>query len=290
MRWDWKKLIIGRHLRPRTANHLFQQASVISRLTFAVCRLTSAVLHATSHVCRLPSHVSRATVSRLTCLLSSFVLILGAAGAMRAETIDRLVATVNRQVITLSDIENDLKFQKLEAGKDASSKSPEDRKKEFEAALQRVIEQLLIRQQLQELAVVDVSEEEVSKQLTQIRKQYGEDRDWESLLKLLDISREELNAHIQWQLKVMKFLNNRFRPFVIVDQKEIETYYRETFVPELVRRQLLQPSLGEVEAKIQEILTEDKLNRQIEDWLRSLKSAANIQVMDEENKSPAPGH
>jgi len=77
----------------------------------------------------------------------------------------------------------------------------------------------------------------------------------------------------------MKFFDYRFRQFAVVDTREIEGYYREKFLPELAARGIeKQPSLAEVEEKIRGILTEEKVNLQIDVWLKSLKESASIEI------------
>ena len=79
----------------------------------------------------------------------------------------------------------------------------------------------------------------------------------------------------------MKFFDYRFRQFVVVDQREIEEYYRDEFLAELRRKGIKdRPPLPEVEEKIREILIEDKLNVLIEDWMKSLRDSAAIEIFN----------
>jgi hypothetical protein len=95
----------------------------------------------------------------------------------------------------------------------------------------------------------------------------------------LKIDMAALRDRLRWQLQVMKFIDYRFRQFVVVDTKEIEAYYREQFLPELQKRKAVPaPELADVEEGIRKILTEEKLNIQVDEWLASLRKDARIEV------------
>jgi DNA-binding transcriptional regulator GbsR (MarR family) len=79
----------------------------------------------------------------------------------------------------------------------------------------------------------------------------------------------------------LKYVDNRFRQFAVVDPAEITTYYQKMLIPELEEKGIRQfPPQSEVEEKIQEILTEEKVNQAIEEWLASLKETANIHIFE----------
>ena len=77
----------------------------------------------------------------------------------------------------------------------------------------------------------------------------------------------------------MKFIDYRFRQFVVVDTKEIEAYYQNQFLPELQKRNAVPaPALADVEERIRKIVTEEKLNTQVDEWLASLRKDATIEI------------
>jgi peptidyl-prolyl cis-trans isomerase SurA len=199
-----------------------------------------------------------------------------------AEVIDRIAAVVNHEIITLSDVKRERKF--LEIGPrdpNAAQSSPgNERQSQFELT-QQLIEQSLIRQQLQQFPGIDVSPEEIEKQIASLKKENSLSEDWEQQLEQLQLTPEEVKEHLRWQLQVTKFFDYRFRQFTVVDPKEVEGYYREKFLSELATRGIeKQPSLVEVEEKIRAILAEEKVNLQIDAWLKSLRESASIEIFD----------
>ena len=88
----------------------------------------------------------------------------------RAEVIDRIVATVNGQIILLSDWEDSLRFEAFSSGRPLDRFTAEERK----AVLDRLIDQELLREQLQAADIQHASAEEVAQRVAEIRKQYPE--------------------------------------------------------------------------------------------------------------------
>jgi len=197
--------------------------------------------------------------------------------AHRTEVIDRLMAVVNRQIITLGDVEQELRMQVVDPnGKDlAGVNSTQQQKMGKEVVLQRLIEQTLIREQIQQFPGLEIDDEQVESQIASVERNGG---GAEKLAEMkIDIG--ALRDRLRWQLQVMKFIDYRFRQFVVVDTKEIEAYYQNQFLPELQKRNALPaPELVEVEEKIRKILTEEKLNTQVDEWLASLRKDATIEI------------
>jgi parvulin-like peptidyl-prolyl isomerase len=197
--------------------------------------------------------------------------------AHRAEVIDRLMAVVNRQIVTLGDVEQELRMQVADptGGDLAGVSSTQQQKMSQEIVVQRLIEQTLIREQIQQFPGLEIDDEQVESQIASVEKNVG---GVEKLAEMkIDIG--ALRDRLRWQLQVMKFIDYRFRQFVVVDTKEIEAYYQNQFLPELQKRNVLPaPELAEVEERIRKILTEEKLNTQVDEWLASLRKDATIEI------------
>ena len=195
----------------------------------------------------------------------------------RAEVIDRLVAVVNRQIITLGDVEKEMKLQELDplTGDLTGMSSSQQQKVTQELLVQRLIEQSLIREQIQQFPGLEISDEQVESQVAAIEKKVGS----AEKLAQMKVDIGAIRDRVRWQLQVMKFIDYRFRQFVVVDTKEIEAYYQSQFLPELKKRNVLPaPELAEVEERIRKIVTEEKLNTQVDEWLASLRRDATIEV------------
>ena len=88
----------------------------------------------------------------------------------RSEVIDRIVTTVNGQIILLSDWEDSLRYEAFSSGRPLDHINAEDRK----SALDHLIDQELLREQLKDADIQHPSAEEVAQRVAEIRKQYAE--------------------------------------------------------------------------------------------------------------------
>jgi hypothetical protein len=85
------------------------------------------------------------------------------------------------------------------------------------------------------------------------------------------------------RVAIEKYLEFRFRSFVVITNEEIEKYYRNVFTPEFRRRNpgLLLPTLDEKRKEIEDDLREQKVESEIEKFLDDEKRRAEIVILSE---------
>ncbi|MGH9503843.1 MAG: SurA N-terminal domain-containing protein [Terriglobales bacterium] len=202
------------------------------------------------------------------------LLALTAPGSA-AEVIDRIVATVNGHIILLSDWEDSLRYEAFSAGHPLDRISAEDRK----AALDRLIDQELLREQLRASDAQHASPEEVAQRVTEIRKQYAEgetELGWRALLDKYRLNEKSLEDQVAVELDLMRLVDARLRPAVTVDSKSIESYYHQELLPQLRQSGGQNVPLAEVRNKIKELLTQKKISQLLTAWLRNLRAGSQI--------------
>jgi hypothetical protein len=216
-------------------------------------------------------------MKRLTQLVLPFALLLPCAGQ---QVIDRMVAVVDNQVITQSDWDEQERFEALAEGRSAAVQhSP--------AALERLIDRVLISEHLSKARLQHATPEDVSSQIAAIRKQLPaaqsqDDAAWRKTLAAYAISEEDLAQIVAEQVDVLRFVDLRFRPSVQVPQEELETYYNKTFLPELKKAGASDaepPPLKQVEERIRQVLTEQRVNEILNSWVQSLRTQASIRLI-----------
>jgi hypothetical protein len=85
------------------------------------------------------------------------------------------------------------------------------------------------------------------------------------------------------RLAIRKYLDFRFRSFVVITPADEEKYYRETYVPDFRRRfpGVVVPALDEKRAEIRNTLIEDKVSQQIETFLDESKRRVEIVILSD---------
>ena len=195
----------------------------------------------------------------------------------RAEVIDRIVATVNGRIILQSDWDEGLCYEALLNGRSLSQFTDDERS----AVLDRLIDQELLREQMKANDFQHASEAEVSARIADARKQYPEGataEGWQAVLGKFRLAEKDLAEHVQQQIDLVRLVDAHLRPTVQIDSKSIEAYYREKFVPQLKQSGAGEVSLGDVSAKIRELLTEEKVSELLISWLQTLRSESTVSV------------
>lgn len=205
------------------------------------------------------------------------VLLLLALGVQpgSAEVIDRIVATVNGHIILLSDWEDSLRYEAFSGGQPPDRITTEERK----AALDRLIDQELLREQQPAADPPHASPEEVAQRVAEIRKQYAgaeTELGWKALLDKYRLSEETLRHNVALELDLMRLVDARLRPSVTVDSKSIESYYKQELLPQLRQSGAQSVPLAEVTGKIKELLIQKKISQLLTTWLHNLRAGSQI--------------
>jgi hypothetical protein len=214
--------------------------------------------------------VRRFSVQRFVALITIAIFI---SPALRAEVIDRMVANVNGHVLLQSDWEQEVAFESFSDARDPNSFS----KSERAAALDRLIDQELLREQLRPAPVVP--SQQVQARVAEIRKLHPEcatDAGWEAALRRYGLNQSSLEHRVGQEFQLMKLVEDRLRPSIQIDQHAVEAYYNEQLLPEMKKTGNVATPLTEVFGKIKDLLAEKKMNELLSGWLASLRSTSQI--------------
>lgn len=207
----------------------------------------------------------------------AFLFLLAVPCLWAGNLLDGIVATVNGHIILLSDWEDELRYETLVGGREPAQVSAAERK----AALDRLIDQELLREQMRAADFQHASKAEIDQRILEIRKQFpsaATDSDWQAILARHGFTGQTLTQHVGLDLDLLRLVDERLRPKVSIDSRSIESYYNQTLLPELRQSGAKDVSLAEVTPKIRELLTQQKVNELLEAWLSNLRSGSQIQT------------
>ena len=200
-----------------------------------------------------------------------FFLITLALAPADAAIIDRIAVTLDSQVITESEIMLEIRLTALLNGEPVDA-TPQARKK----AANRLIEQKLIRREVELGRYVQPSPGEEEPMLKQIQAQrfHGPD-DYRKALEKYGVDEAQLRAHLLWQLTLLRFIEVRFPPSVEVTDEDMHQYFVQ-HLPELEKRAGKPVSLDSVRNEIRDALTEQLVDKQLNDWLAEARGRTHI--------------
>lgn len=197
--------------------------------------------------------------------------------AFGGEVIDRIVATVNGHVILQSDWDDASSYEAFIDRRSLDQLTPEDRK----ATLDRLIDQELLREQIQASDFPQTPPAEVQKRIQEIRAHYPEAQSqqaWSALLSARGLTESDLESRVVLQLNVMRLVDARLRPTIQIDARSIESYYQETLIPQLRQAGATDIPLADATPKIKELLTQQKMNVLLTAWLQNLRAGSDIRT------------
>src|SRR5579871_348005 len=171
----------------------------------------------------------------------------------RGATIDRIAVTVGKQVITVSDVLMDLRVAAFIDQKPLDLSGPQKRK-----AADRLVDQLLIRQDAVSSHELLVTDEDIPKLLAPIKTQYGSETNYRAALERYRISEQDLIDHLREGLRNLRFTDQRFRPEVQLSEDELHDFY-DTQAAEGQRTQTAVASFEESRDQVLQVLTEQRV-------------------------------
>jgi peptidyl-prolyl cis-trans isomerase SurA len=210
-------------------------------------------------------------------LLSALILLPSTLPSRAADILDRIVATVNGHIILQSDWDAAVRYAALVDAHPLDQLSAKDRK----AALDGLIDQELLQEQMRSSEVKHASTDEVARRIREIRNQFPtaqEDQAWQNVLSQYGLTESELQQHVALQLDLLRLVDTRFRPGVNIDPHSIESYYNQELLPQLRQLGAKEVALAEVTPQIKELLTQQKVNELLGAWLQNLRSGSQIQT------------
>jgi peptidyl-prolyl cis-trans isomerase SurA len=178
-----------------------------------------------------------------------------------AEIVDRISVIIDGHIIKHSDIIKDIRLTDL-LNHDTPTFSTGEQKK----ALARLIDQSLIRKELQAGLYSSPQPSEVDTLLQQLKQSFGSEAAYRNALKAYLVSEEDLRKHLNWQLTVLRFINIRFASGAQIPDAEVRTYYQQ-HLPDFRRAGEPKLDLESLRSEIEQAIAGERVNQQFFAWL-----------------------
>jgi len=155
----------------------------------------------------------------------------------------------------------------------------------FQSNELRLIDQQVIRQTIASGEYPRASESDAAQLLSRIRTSRfgGSDARLTAELNRYGLTKAQLQEHLLWQLTVLRFIDERFRPGVQVADNDIRKYY-DDHLAELKRQNPRDSSFEALEPKIRETLEGEGINKQFDEWLTAARGRTWIEFHERHTK------
>jgi len=184
--------------------------------------------------------------------------------------VDRVVARIEKDIITLSDVRELAAYQRLNG-----RQPPADAE-----LLRELINQWIVVNDAASSRFPAPLPAQVDQEFSALRNQVGAEK-FADRLRELDLTEADVRRLVAREILVDHYLERKFRPLLRVTPEAVEQFYRDEFVPQLRQRNQAAPALEEVRDAITEVLLEREVTRRAEQWIEQARSHLDVEVMSE---------
>jgi parvulin-like peptidyl-prolyl isomerase len=187
--------------------------------------------------------------------------------------VDRVAVIVDKHALKLSDIQRDLRVTEF-LNREPPQTGPENMRKSAE----RLIDQTIIAEDMAKGGYARPPESEADATFQQlVRDRFGGNgARMRNELARYSLTEAELREQLLWQLTVLRFIEERFRPGVQIADDEVRSYY-DQHLAEFKRLDPGDSSFEAVEPQIRQTLEGEAINKNFEAWLDAARKRARIE-------------
>lgn len=201
-------------------------------------------------------------------LLAAFAILATPAFAV---TVDRIAATVDRQVLTVSEITQMVEIRFFAR----TAETEEDHRRDV---LDALIAQALRFRDVERFGAQDISADVIEARLLDIQRRFPSESEFLATVARSELTLDEVKALVKRQLQVEAYIQERFAPLVFISNEEIDAYYRGTWSQQRRERGLSIPPLSSVQDEIRTAVRGSRLEEEIGKWTAQLRERADVDV------------
>ena len=194
---------------------------------------------------------------------------------LHAELLDKLAITVGRQVITELQLDEEIRvtdfLNRQPIIRDAAARR---------TAADRLVQQLLVKQEMDMSRYPLPTSEDVDKFLTGLISQFGGEQAFTAALKQYDLTTDTLKSHLALQLTTMRFIEDRFRPVADASNAQIEAAYQREVHDWPTTHSTPPPALKDVRDEIAKALSTERVDYALNEWLEEARKKVDIRYFD----------
>ena len=206
------------------------------------------------------------------------ILIAGLAFATQgAVVIDRIAVVVGKHAIKTSDIERDLRVTEFLNRMPLDLSGAAKRQ-----SANRLVDQAIIRDAIAAGGYNRAGDTDAENMLAGIRRERyaGSDARLRQDLMRYGLSEDELRDQLLWQLTVLQFIDERFRPGVMVSDPQVRAYY-DQHLTQLRRENPANSTFPALEQKVRGIVQGEEVNKLFEAWLDQTRKDQKVEFKAE---------
>lgn len=185
--------------------------------------------------------------------------------------IDKIAATVNDEVITISDIEKSLFFYPILRNKKESEHDL------YLQQLENMVNYKIIY--MENKGQFEITKEDFeSIRLSEI-KRYGSIESFMNILKNFDMDMNDFMDFVRDKVFFDKVVKEKFKLKIDVKFEEIEDFYKTEYLSLQKKLGMTPLSLIEIASEIEDHLRSKKINKQLSGWISDMRKSYKISIL-----------
>jgi hypothetical protein len=198
----------------------------------------------------------------------TLILLTLAVSAARAEIIDRILAVVEGQLVTLSDVRAVTRLG-LETAPEGTDPT--------QVVLEKLIDRQLMLIEVDRYAPPEPSTADIDAQLQAVQKPYGDALAFEIVLGQVGWARDDARRYVRDELRIERYVQQRFTATIQPTDDELAAYYR-VLADRFTKGGVLAP-YAEVREEVRNQFVTERRTTLVREWLSGLRRRANIQQL-----------
>jgi len=187
------------------------------------------------------------------------------AAVSHAELIDRVVASVNNDVVTLSELREAVAFNAALGGKGNGRQLERETR-------EGLINGRLLLQEAYRLKFAEASEQDIAAEVDRLRQRLGSDDAYRAFLDRTGLTEERLGRMLGDRLLIERFVEKKIGLYARVSRDEAQSYFQDH--PNEFKDQ----RFAQVQKSITAILSEQKVSQQLDQYIAELRDRAVIRL------------
>jgi len=209
---------------------------------------------------------------RLLTLVTVLAMCVAQAGV-----IDRIAVSVGKSVITEADLTSEIRITAF-LNSDRPDFSAENKRRTAE----RMVDQRLVRVELEAIRYALPSAADAEGELKEVRSRFANEAAYRRALAEYQVSEEDLNARLLWQLGLVRFIDERFRPGIQLSDEDIRNYFNSQLRPLIEKEHPGQAiSLDDYREQVEQTMTSQAANKQADQWLQLARRRTRVVYHEE---------
>jgi len=209
-------------------------------------------------------------------LVAAFTLLVSAMlpRATRAEQlIEQILTLVNDDVITRLDL-----LWSIAMDPHAPDPAGPIGSDILARKLDVMIDERLISQEASRVPTTDITRDELEKKRAELIKGFPSEAQFRDRAGSVGLTPQKIEELLRQRILIDRFVDFRFRSFVLITEQEIKRYYDDILVPKVRAAGQVPPAMDEPKIRdlIVDNLKQEKVDAEINRWLASARQRADV--------------